>query len=151
MPQIVTSLDIDAPPQVVWNALVDQPRYDEWNRLFRILRGKLEKGSFILAKIDAEGIPFVFDARISRFEPERCLAWKGPSVSFLHAIATGEHSFELIDLGGGRTRLVHSERFDGLLLSVEALWSKLEPKLDKLYSGFNQTLKRRAESLANRS
>lgn len=151
MPQIVTTIDIDAPPSVVWNALVDQPSYDEWNRLFRILRGKMTKGSFIVAKIDADGIPFVFDARISRFEPERCLAWRGPSVSFLHAIATGEHSFELVDLGGGRTRFVHSERFDGLLLSFEGLWKKLEKKLEKLYSGFNVTIKRRAEAIAKRS
>lgn len=150
MPQIVTTIDIDAPPSVVWAALVDQSRYDDWNRLFRILRGNLAKGSFIVAKIDAEGIPFVFDARISRYEPERCLAWRGPSLSFLHAIATGEHSFEIVDLGGGKSRLVHSERFDGLLLSVEALWRKLEKRLGKLYSRFNETLKARAELLAKR-
>lgn len=150
MPQIVTTLEIDAPPSVVWNALVDQPRYDEWNRLFRILRGSLVKGSFILAKIETGAFPFVFDARVSRFEPDRALAWRGPSVSLLHALVTGEHAFELVDLGQGRTRLVHSERFDGLLFSSEKVWSALEAKVGPLYEKFNVTLKKRAESLAKR-
>jgi len=150
MPQIVTTIDIDAPPSIVWNALIDQPKYDSWNKMFRVLRGTLTKGSFVVLKLDAGGFPVVFDARISRVEPERCLAWRGPSLTFLHAVVAGEHIFEIVDLGNGKSRFVHSERFDGLLLTIEPLWKKLEARLEKLYNGFNGTMKVRAESLAKR-
>lgn len=147
MPQIVTAIDIDASPSRVWDVLVDVPRYDEWNPLIRAIHGKLKKGAFIVARLDVDGMPFAFDARIVRAEPGRCLAWRGPSVSLLHGLVTGEHSFELVDLGGGRTRFVHSERFDGLLLQSEALWGKLEKVLSVAYPRFDAALKRRVESL----
>lgn len=146
MPQTVSTIDIDAPPQVVWNVLLDSSRYAEWNPMLRLLKGKLEKGSLIVAKIDADGIPFVFDARVNRCEPNKVLSWKGPSAKFMHSVACGEHSFELVDLGNGRTRFIHAERFDGALMQIEPLWKALEKKLAVLYPRFDRALKARVES-----
>jgi hypothetical protein len=145
MPQIVTAIDIDAPPSVVWDVLVDSDRYAEWNPMLRLLRGRLRKGAIIIARLDADGLPMVFDARITRYEPGRLLAWQGPSLKLLHPVVSGEHSFELVDLGDGRTRFVHSERFDGILLHVEALWAKVEKRLRIAYPKFDEALKRRSE------
>lgn len=146
MPQTVSSIDIDAPPSVVWNVLLDSSRYGEWNPLMRLVHGRLEKGSFIVAKIDADGIPFVFDARVNRCEPNRVLSWIGPSAKFVHPVVSGEHSFELVDLGNGRTRFIHAERFDGMLMQIEALWKPIEKKLAVLYPRFDRALKARAEA-----
>ncbi len=148
MPQIVTTIDIDAPPAVVWNVLTDASRFDEWNPLLKLLRGEFREGALIVAKIDADGIPFAFDARVNRCEPNRVLSWVGPSQRIVHGVVSGEHSFELVDLGQGRTRLVHAERFDGLLMRIEPLWAFLEKKLQVLYPRFDRAIKARAESRA---
>jgi hypothetical protein len=60
----------------------------------------------------------------------------------------GEHYFELEDLGGGKTRVVHGERFDGVIPQIEAVWHQLETRLRPAYEGFNQDLKKRAEARA---
>lgn len=146
MPQIVTAVDIDAPAEDVFRALVDVRRYPEWNPMIKRIRGKLREGSFVFVTLDVDGLPLGFDARISRFEPNRCLAWKGPSLRALHGLVCGEHSFETIDLGGGRTRFIHSERFDGLLLQSEALWEQVEKRIAVAYPRFDEALKRYVES-----
>lgn len=145
MPQIVTAIDIDAPPSDVFRALVDVPRYREWNPMIKNIRGKLRPGSVILAQLEVDGMPFAFDARISRFEQDRCLAWRGPSLSLLHGLVCGEHSFETIDLGNGRTRFIHSERFDGALMQLEAVWSQIEKRIAIAYPKFDEALKRYVE------
>lgn len=148
MPQIVTAIDIDAPPSKVFEILVDSSRYEEWNPLLRLLVGSFRPGSRILAKIMMPGVavPFVFDAKVVRCDAAKGLAWRGPSVSLVHPVVSGEHYFDLMDLGNGRTRFVHGERFDGILPQVERLWDFLEGKLRPAYEGFNEALKRRAEA-----
>ncbi len=111
----------------------------------RLVRGRFRKGAFILARLEADGLPVFFDARVTRYEPGRMLAWQGPSLKFLHPVVAGEHSFELVDLGNGRTRFVHSERFDGILLHVESIWARVEARLRVAYPNFDEALKRRAE------
>lgn len=149
MPQIVTTIDIEAPTGVVWDVLVDSDRFHEWNPMLQLVRGRFKKGALIVAKIRAGKFPLVFDARITRYEPGRMLSWQGPSVKLLHPVVQGEHSFELIDLGDGRTRFVHSERFDGMLMHVETLWAQVEKQLHVAYPKFDEALKRRAESVKN--
>ncbi len=146
MPQVVTAIDIDATPARLWDVLSDTARYDEWNPLIRDFRGTLEKGRKIKARIRVDQRSFGFDALLTRVERNEALSWVGPAIRPVRYFASGEHFFEIKDLGGGKSRLFHGEKFGGFLFDVESVWQKVGPEVERLYEAFNQAIKARAES-----
>lgn len=140
---IDTDILIDAEPAAVWAALTDRDRYHEWNPFIRRMDGDLSMGSRLTVEIGAPGQRTMrFRPTVTALEPERQLAWVGRLV--VRGILDGEHSFTLHPVDGGRrTRLVHSERFSGLLVRVA------RRMLDDTASGFehfNTALKDRVEA-----
>jgi hypothetical protein len=84
---------------------------------------------------------FRFRAKVLVSEQNERLRWKGKVLADF--LFSGEHFFELSDLGNDRTRMVHGEDFSGVLLRF------LRRQLGSTARGFvfmNQALKRRAES-----
>jgi hypothetical protein len=147
MPQVVTAIDIAASPARVWEVLSDTARYAEWNPLIRDLRGDMRKGGKIRGRLHLESRKsFPFDAELTRFEPNEALSWVGPSLKPARFFASGEHFFEIKDVGNGRSRFFHGEKFGGILFGVESVWQKVGPEVEKLYGSFNEALKARVEA-----
>jgi hypothetical protein len=144
MPEVHTEIVVDAPAARVFAVLADASRWPEWNQLFRVVRGELAADANFVGKIAIAGLPITFHATVTRYEPDRALAWKGPRFWLLQRIAVGEHYFELERRGDDCTHLVHGERFDGILPNLDPIWRQLEPRLTKAYSRFNEALKARA-------
>lgn len=145
--QLRTEIEIDAPPALVWQILIDGASYHEWNPFITTLEGALTPGAHLNVVVSPpDGSDFRFRPRVVRCEPERELRWRGTVlVDFLFY---GEHYFLLEDVGRGRTRLTHGEDFGGALLRF------LGKQLTATARGFvfmNHALKRRAEGLVARA
>jgi hypothetical protein len=139
---IETDILIDAEPAAVWAALTDVDHYDEWNPFIRRMDGDLSVGGKLTVEIGAPGQRHMrFRPTVTALEPDRKLAWVGRLV--VRGLFDGEHSFTLQPIDGGRrTRLVHAERFSGLLVRFA------HRMLGATVSGFeefNAALKHRVE------
>jgi hypothetical protein len=142
MREIRDEIEIEAPPERVWEVLTDFDSYPQWNPFVTRISGGVETG----AKLDVRIVPpgtkgMGFKPSVIAAEPRRELAWLGRLLA--PGIFDGEHHFELEELGGGRTRFVQREVFRGVLAPV--LGGTLENTLEG-FRQMNQALKRRVET-----
>ncbi|MDH5493928.1 MAG: SRPBCC domain-containing protein [Myxococcales bacterium] len=144
MPEVVTSIEIDATAFEVAQVLHDFSAYDAWNPLIHHLRGEPRIGGRIRFRLRLGALALPIDAILIRHD-ETGLAWQGPASRGLRALAAGEHYFELAPRGGGRVRLVHGERFTGPISRL--LWPHLAKELHSAYGEMNLALKRRVEGM----
>lgn len=141
MRPVVTEITIQATPERVWNVLTDFDRYGEWSVFIREITGSPMVGSALRVVLSPKGKRgTTVRPRVSAAEAGRRFAWTGHLVHpFLFA---GTHEFLLRADGHGRTRLIHAERFSGLL---PAIVRKPPKGAHDGFSRFNDTLKARAE------
>jgi hypothetical protein len=76
-------------------------------------------------------------------DPQRELRWRG-SVG-VRGVFDGEHIFQLQKLAGGGTRLLHGERFSGLLVPFIMRGAMLEATRNG-FIAMNTALKKRLET-----
>lgn len=72
-------VEIDAPASVVWDILVDLPRYDEWNPFCVHCESTLEMGAPVKMTMAMPWDPSdrpVITEYLCAFEPEKLLSWK---------------------------------------------------------------------------
>lgn len=107
---IETSIDIDAPLDRVWAALVDFDRYPEWNPLTVKVRGEPREGETVRLTVHLGGQRMKRTHRVSRADGTAlCWTIEGPQW-LMH----GERCQTLTDLGDGRTRYANREGVHGL-------------------------------------
>ncbi len=142
MHEIDTRIEINAPRSVVWELLTDLEGYQSWNPFVVLARGRIEVGEKLLCEPQMPaGRRYSFEPVVNEHRPGRYFSWVG---NVLHPrIASGEHSFELREIGQDRTLLIHGERFTGIA-------TRFMPRrvLDSTRRGFllmNEALKRTAE------
>ena len=80
---LVTSIkvEIDAPASLVWDILIDMPKYGEWNPFCIECDSTLEMGAPVNMKLKSYITPDeVFDncEFICAFEPEKMISWELP-------------------------------------------------------------------------
>ncbi|ELZ01958.1 SRPBCC domain-containing protein [Natrialba asiatica] len=133
--------DIDAPPAVVWDVLLEFDSYPEWNPFVRSIEGDPTVEAELEVRIKPPGSRgMTFTPVVVAAEENRRLAWLGRlGVPF---IFDGYHEFHLDSIDGGeRTRLLHRETFRGVL--VPFLFD--EQQLERGFRAMNEALKARAE------
>jgi hypothetical protein len=113
--QIFTSIEIDAPPNIVWEVLTDFKHFDQWNPFIRSVTGEATRGTQLQVQIHPpDGDSMMFRPVVLVAEAERELRWLG---RFLFAgVFDGEHCFQIEPLSDRRVRFMHSEAFSGLLV-----------------------------------
>ncbi len=144
--EIRTEVEIDAPPAKVWEVLADLAGYAAWNPFMVRITGEAVVGTKIVVEIQIpDGRRTKLKERITGVTEHVELRWGGgPPIP---GIADGDHFFRLVDLGGGRTRVLHGEDFTGILIPF------LKGMIAKVAKGFevtNAALKQRAEQPAAR-
>lgn len=103
MAEITLSVEVDAPPQVVWDALVDWDRQGEWMLLTQV-RGGHGNGETIEAYTGWRPVGFVDTMKITDWQPpRRC------EVVHTGRVVRGSAAFEIEPLPGGRSRFVWTE------------------------------------------
>jgi hypothetical protein len=133
-----TSIWIDAPPERVWDELTGFDAYQEWNPFIRELSGEVREGARLTASIQPldQDAPMRFRPRVIRAEPGRALEWRG---ALGPGLFTGKHCFRIEPEHGG-SRLIHGERFTGLLVPFIPA-GRFIPSFEAM----NRALKLRAE------
>jgi hypothetical protein len=140
--QLMTSIEIDAPQNVVWEILTEFERFDLWNPFIRSIDGKAAPGNKLTIKIKPPGGNIMtFRPVVLAAEPGKELRWLGRVL--FPGIFDGEHRFQIELLGDRRVRFVHSEKFSGLLVSL--FWRSLDTQTRRGFEEMNQALKLRSE------
>ncbi|WP_440989354.1 SRPBCC family protein [Haloarchaeobius baliensis] len=143
MNELVTTIDVDAPSDVLWDVLTDLDSYDEWNRHSRVT-GSLAVGKRLRVAPgpDAGRMP-TFRPTVVEVDEGREFAWLGHL--FVRGLFDGEHRFAVEDLGDGRSRLTQSERFSGLLAGL--VLRLVGDDTESNFQAVNESARVRAESL----
>ncbi|WP_254536837.1 SRPBCC domain-containing protein [Halomarina litorea] len=140
MRRIETSIDIDAPPRVVWDVLTDFAAYSEWNP-FMTVEGEPREGERLAVRLTPPG------ARATTFRPTVLVAdgselrWRGDLL--VPGLYDGEHSFALERRDDGTTRLRHDEVFSGVLVGL--INRRVGPAVERGFWAMNAALKERVE------
>jgi len=143
MKELRTEIEIDAPPERVWAALMDFDSFPEWNPFIRSIRGTPAVGSRLEVTLGASGTkPMSFRPTVKGVVPNRELRWLGRVG--LPRIFDGEHIFELAAVGPDRTRFVQRERFRGLI--VPFLAKSLDRDARRGFEEMNEALRTRVAS-----
>jgi hypothetical protein len=144
MHEVITFVEIEAPPHRVWTTLTDFSAHPEWNPFIRSLEGSPRVGDTLKVFIQPPGgRGMTFQPRVVSATPNQELRWLGHLI--VPHVFDGEHFFKLEPLDGGRrTRFTHGERFTGLL--VPLLRRTLERGTRQGFEAMNRALKTRVES-----
>ena len=109
------SIEIDAPPDMVWRTLLEVGSPADWNPYLLDWTGALVVGEILEITIIQRNwdSPMVLPVELVTVDPGRELGWRGrvlfPGVHDTH------HFFRLEALGDARTRLDQVETFQGVL------------------------------------
>ena len=142
--EILTTVDIAAPPARVWELLTDFASWDRWNPLLQRVRGRAEVGTTVRFRATVGRARLPLTAQVMIVEPERELMWVGPaSPRLLRKVVSGSHWFRLAPIASG-TRFDHGEVFRGL--AVPPRWDRFEAFATPGYDAMNRALKREAEA-----
>ncbi|HEY9763704.1 MAG TPA: SRPBCC domain-containing protein [Trichocoleus sp.] len=140
--ELNTSIEINAPANIVWEVLTDFSSYDQWNPFIRSVSGEVKQnGKLEVCVQPPGGSGMTFRPVIVNIQPERELRWIGRLL--LPGLFDGEHQFQLEPFGQNQTRLIHREVFSGLL--VPLLWRDLDTKTRQGFEEMNHALKKRVE------
>lgn len=140
---IRTEITIDAPIEVVWHHLTDLARYREWNPFIVEAAGDVAVGAKLTNRLQPPGgRAMTFTPTVTEVEVDRSFEWLGRLG--LPGIFDGRHRFELASTADGGTRLVHGERFRGLLVRV--LRRSLDTKTIEGFEAMNEALRARSEA-----
>ena len=141
MRTIEHAIEIDASPERVWEVLADFGAYDEWNPFLTHIEGRAQKGARLTVTFEPPGGRRVrMRPTVNAAAPPDELRWFGRAG--IPGLFDGEHRFAIEDIGGGRSRLVQSEVFSGLLVPL------FKPTIARAALGFaamNEALKTRVE------
>lgn len=139
---IHTETTIDAPPETVWEILVDAERYPEWNPYHVRVEGALALGEELELEIHKpNGNEVTIHPEVQVLDEHRELTWGGG----VPGLFTGRHVFRLEPTADGGTHLVHEETFRGLGVPFAELDS-----IEEGYGRVNEALRRRAEGQRRR-
>jgi len=142
MKELRTELEIAAPADRVWIALIDFASFPLWNPFIRRVEGDLHVGARLTVRIQLPNArSMTFRPRVLQVEPGRELRWRGHFV--MRGLFDGEHIFAIEPLGARRARFVHREIFTGLL--VPLLARSVDHTTRRGFEAMNLALKARAE------
>ncbi|KAL4437337.1 hypothetical protein ABPG75_004476 [Micractinium tetrahymenae] len=150
---VETSVDVAAPPAVVWGLLTsDGMGSGSWNPLFLSVRGELKEGAALSVTAALPGrSPHPFRVTVVTVKPEEELRWHGTLP--IPGLFTGTHYFRIepapSSSGGGSggtpqgsCRFVQGEHFSGLLVPLAG---GILADTEKGFQRMNEALKRAAE------
>jgi hypothetical protein len=140
--EIHAEIDIDAPPEVVWEVLTDFGRYPRWNPFIVEIRGEARAGETLEVTVAPPGQERrVFRTRVTHADRAGELTWIGRLP--IPGLLDGEHSFVVAPRRHGNgTRFIQHENFSGVLLGFV---SDAEEAVRAGFHAMNAAIKAEAE------
>jgi hypothetical protein len=141
--ELLSSIEIRAPAETVWETLTDLRKFRDWNPFIREASGEARVGGRVRVRVRSSlAIPLVFHATVLACDEPRELRWRG---HFLASwLASGEHTFTLEERTAGSVHFVQREVFSGVLPRL--VGRLLERETLRGFQGMNRALKARAEA-----
>ena len=137
--ELETSIQIDAPPALVWDILSDVDGHANWNPFLVSMSGQLREGERLTNVMrPSNGKEMTFRPVVLAVQPERELRWLARLV--LPRLFDGEHTFLLAPKNGG-THFIQKEAFRGI-----GLWLVDVEQFRHDFEALNRALKLRAEA-----
>ena len=143
--ELVSSIDIAASAERVWDVLVDFAAFPAWNPFITQAEGRLETGGRLTLRMQPVGGSAVTlrPTLIEVIVPQR-LRWRGRLG--VPGLFDADHLFTVEPRGAEGSRLVQQERFSGLL--VPLFQRSLDRGTLPAFHAMNAALKDRAEKAA---
>lgn len=142
MKTIETEIVIATQPKKVWQVLMDFETYPRWNPFITKIKGDADEGSKLQVKIEPPASkPMLFAPVVLRCVKEQEFRWRGKLG--IKGIFDGEHYFILQLEQNGHTKLIHGERFSGMLIPF---MGGIFEKTRQGFLAMNQALKERCEA-----
>ena len=143
MKTLHTEIVIDAPKSKIWSVLSDTQSFPSWNPFIKSVKGELVKGEQIEVEIQSgEDNVMTFKPQLLEVDINNELRWLGHLI--FKGLFDGEHYFILEEINSQQTRLIHGERFRGILVSL--IMSKIGESTRTGFMAMNQALKSRVEN-----
>lgn len=116
MPSLYTDIEIRAPRRLVWQTLIRKEEWLRWNTYLYDLSPPQPLRENTAVRLSLRRAPRETETEI---EPLVTLVQPGTSLQWIYSAPgfRSEHSFDLQDMGGGRTRYTHVVRFTGRLVA----------------------------------
>ncbi len=141
--ELHTEIEIDAPPETVWETLTDLTAYPYWNPFIVSAEGRADVGERLTNRMQPPGGKAItFKPTVTVVEPLVTLEWLGRTG--LPGIFDGRHRFDLAPTESGGTLVTQSEQFDGILVRV--MRRSLDTKTMAGFDAMNAALKARVEA-----
>lgn len=142
MKELVSEIEIAAPAETVWKALMDFENYPKWNPFVRQIEGGTQIGDKLKVFLKPNGGSGITMApNVVENKPNTEFAWLGHL--FVSGLFDGRHSFRIEPLGNDKVRFVQSERFSGIL--VPLLWMFIGKSTRHGFEEMNSALKELTE------
>ena len=140
--EIVTEIEINAPPSRVWQILTDFEKYPTWNPFIKKVSGIAARNEKLEVHMpDPRGGTMVFTPDVLAAERDRELRWLGRSEG---DVFNGEHRFLIELIENNKVRFTQSEKFTGSM--VESLEGWLDTAVKQNFEDMNRALKQKAEN-----
>ena len=142
MKEIRTEIDIKAPPEHIWNVLIDFNNYSQWNPFIRQIEGTPTVGTKLKIFITTiKGKSRSYHPKVTKVEPYHELRWFGKSV--VPGMFNGERIFVLDQLKPNHVHFIHMEIFTGFLVSL--IGDRLDKDMYQSFVKMNDALKEKVE------
>jgi len=140
--ELVSSMDIAAPAERVWEVLVDFAAFPAWNPFITQAEGRLKVGGRLTLRMQPVGGSAVtLRPTVVEVVEARRLRWRGRVG--VPGLFDADHLFTVEPSGAATSRLVQQEHFSGLLIPF------FQRSLDRgtlpAFQAMNSALKDRAE------
>lgn len=114
MPSLYAEIEINAPPGLVWQTLIQKENWLRWNTFLYDRNPKLPfvQGKTVQLSLKRlrEETETEFEPRILLLQPNRCLRWIYAAPGY-----RSEHGFELQAIDRNRTQYIHREMLSGMM------------------------------------
>lgn len=135
---IYTDIEIQAPTNIVWEVIMDNQSYPQWNPYHVKVDGILKVGEELKLEIHKPNNSEIhIEPMVMDVIPFKLLTWGGGLKGVFH----GKHVFELHRLSEFKTLLIHKETFVGIAIPFAEL-----DTIEEGYNLMNEALKHRVET-----
>ncbi len=138
------SIDIDAPPALVWEVLVDLDRYPAWNPFTTAVRSTLREGDIVDLTVRMSRLGRTVQQRehVREVREGERIRW-GMKLG-ARWLLSGERDQWIERLGEGRTRYSSQDVIAGALAPL--VWLIFGPSLSDGFAAMTRALKAEAEA-----
>ena len=142
MKEIRTETIIEAPPQKVWNVLIDFGDDPRWNSMIKAVSGNKQAGALFTVPVQPPGEKeTTYTFQLLAYKENEEFRWK--EKLWIKGVFDIEHYFLFSDRGDHTTTFTHGKKFSGFLVRI--LGKALE-KTRVSFEQVNQTIKAQSES-----